>query len=566
MAKDETPRVSAEDFRLYLARRAADFVVRGQDHPRQMRLDFDEEPLGLLSVRDIYDRADESLLRRLKEDCRIERKPPTYHGAGLAQYLSMWANTPPDGGLIVLGQRDSKAGGTFEGCKGVDPDTLNKIELTGANLCPDAKLLPPKRIPVTNENGERDFVLLLRVEYNPEIVVKTNAGEAFHRVGSDKRKLSPEEVRELAADKGEINFEQRPVSLKYPDDFDANAVAAWARNVRTMMDSGHDLSDAEILENRHLGRIRGGTFEPNVACAPVFAHDPRQIIPGCKIRFLRYDGETEGTGEKYNAVKDVWIEGNIPTMIARAEQVISAQLRTFSPLREDGKFFPLPEYPQLAWYEAVVNACVHRSYGNGMKNMDVFVRMFDDRLEIESPGPFMPFVTPENIYQTHTPRNPKTMEALFFLQLVKMNREGTRRMRDTMSQIGLPAPLFEQKQINHALVRVTLRNDIKKRRVWIDQDVTRLVSKAIAADLTEEQKRVLNWVAEFKRISVSDAVKLLNVSWDTARRVLLDLASRRVLQWVRFEAEGTRDPKAFFRLRSGDPFPEGAFEGNPGAA
>ena len=49
-----------------------------------------------------------------------------------------------------------------------------------------------------------------------------------------------------------------------------------------------------------------------------------------------------------------------------------------------------------AWYEALVNACVHRSYN--LKNMNIFIRMFDDRLEIESPGGFPPLVTPENIF------------------------------------------------------------------------------------------------------------------------------------------------------------------------
>jgi len=71
--------------------------------------------------------------------------------------------------------------------------------------------------------------------------------------------------------------------------------------------------------------------------------------------------------------------------------------------------------------------------------------MFDDRLEVESPGPFLPFVTPHNIYGTSNPRNPKMMGAMFFMSFVKMAAEGTRRMRDTMKAANLPEPEFAQR-------------------------------------------------------------------------------------------------------------------------
>jgi ATP-dependent DNA helicase RecG len=57
-----------------------------------------------------------------------------------------------------------------------------------------------------------------------------------------------------------------------------------------------------------------------------------------------------------------------------------------------------------------------------MKNMPIFVKMFDDRLVIESPGPFPPFVTPESIYDSHQPRNPALMDALFYLEITRCNK------------------------------------------------------------------------------------------------------------------------------------------------
>jgi ATP-dependent DNA helicase RecG len=525
---------------------------------RQQYLPYYDSPEALLTPEEIYSGATAALLSRLCEDVRIERKSARVGGETVGIYLSMWANTQPDGGVLVVGQNDD---GTFEGCSSLNQRAINRIETAGYAHCPDAHF-QSKRVGVTNRDGDSDFVLVFRVHYNSRIVVKTTKGEAYIRRGDEKHRLSAEEIRELAHEKGQVSFEEEPVSLRYPDDFDEPAMESWASSVKKKMDAGHDLTAVEIAANRFLGKLNGAQFEPNAACALIFSKNPRRIFPGSKIRFMRFEGDEEGTGEQYNAVKDIWIEGNIPEIISRADEVISSQLRTFSPIGKDAKFTHVDEYPKLAWYEAVVNACVHRSYGNGMKNIPVFVKMFDSKLVIESPGPFPPFVDPQNIYSMHVPRNPRLMEALFFLDLVKMSREGTRRMRDTMQNMGLPAPEFSQKQISHALVRVTLRNKIAQRKALVDFDVSKLISEAIAADLTEREKRLVNWIAERQTITINGAVKLLGISWQSAQKILFSLCKKRILQYVRFREfeKDVRDPKAFFRLRSSDPLPIGGFE------
>lgn len=524
-----------------------------------MLIEFERNPLFLLSVDEIYDRANEELLTLLAEDKRIERKPCGFSGEGLGEYFSMWANTAPDGGLIVLGQTDK---GGFEGCKGLSQEAINQREKTGYVYCPDARYETVKRVPVTNQKGERDFVLLFRIRYHRDSVVRTAKGKAFVRKGDSKIELKPEEIRELQADKGEVSFEQQLVPLHWPHDFDVEVAGRFANAVRKSRALAGELTTEEILNIRHLGEMQSGQFRPNIACALLFAKDPLRLIPGCKIRFQRFEGEHEGTGESYNAVKDVFLEGTVPQLLGQCETLLEAQLRTFSPLDASVKFFPVPEYPKQAWYEAIVNACVHRSYGNGMKNMPIFVKMFDDRLVVESPGPFPPFVTPVNIYESHHPRNPKLMDAMFYLEYVKCANEGTRRIRDTMAGMKLPAPEFRQDEKGPAIVRVTLRNNVKQRRAWIDRDVSTIVSEAIAVDLSEEERRILNYAAENEAITISDVNKVLGISWGKARRLLLDLARKRIFQYVRFKRfeKNVRDSKAFFRLRSVEPLPEGSFE------
>jgi ATP-dependent DNA helicase RecG len=321
----------------------------------------------------------------------------------------------------------------------------------------------------------------------------------------------------------------------------------------------------EVLELRHLGRRDGGKFLPNYACLLLFANDPLRLMPGCKIHFQRFDSEHEGTGKNYNAVKDLFLEGCVPELIRQAEQILESQLRTFSPLNAQGKFFPVPEYPKDAWYEAVVNACVHRSYGNGMKNMAIFIKMFDDRLIVESPGPFPPFVTAANIYESSShPRNPYLMDAMFYMEYVRCANEGAKRIRNSMKAMLLPEPEFND-NLSHAgsiMVRVTLRNNLKQRRSWIDRDVAKIVGDVIASGFGEKEKRVVNWAAEHDQIKISDVMKLLDITWHSARHILFDLTRKQVLQYVRFRdyEKDIRDSKAYFRLRSNEPLPEGAFE------
>jgi ATP-dependent DNA helicase RecG len=188
--------------------------------------------------------------------------------------------------------------------------------------------------------------------------------------------------------------------------------------------------------------------------------------------------------------------------------------------------------------------------------MNVFVKMFDDRLEVESPGGFPPLVTPKNIYDIHKPRNPYLMEALLYLDFVKCAHEGTRGIRDTMNELSLPAPEFRQLDSGTTpLVRVVLRNNARQRRVWVDSDVAAVVGEAITKGLSEDQKRAINFAAEYGQVSVSDVQRLTQRSWPSAKRLLVDLVAKGILDHQARTVSRTgdrldRDPQARFFLRS----------------
>jgi ATP-dependent DNA helicase RecG len=505
----------------------------------QLAFDF-KRPLALLAVDEIYEHAAQEFLEKLREDRRIERKPSGIQPRALGDYFSMWANTLPDGGILAVGLEND---GIASGCSSLSQDKLNSLEQTGMVYCPDARY-QSKRIAVIRPDYQKDFILLFRVCYRPDKVVETVASEAFARIGDSKVRLSQDEVRELQIDKRQIDLEREPIDLNYPEDFDIELIQQFSIEARQARGISQDTSNEEILELRRLGKLDHGNFLPNVACALAFAKDPGQRFPGCKIRFLRFDGEVEGSGERFNAVKDISIEGPVPRQIEHVEQILLSQIRDFTRLGPDQKFYTAPEYPKPAWYEAIVNACVHRSYGQ--RNMNIFVKMFDDRLVIESPGGLPPFVTPENIYNMHQPRNPNLMDAMFYLKFVKAAHEGTRRIRDTMAEMNLPKPEFEQ--IGSALVRVTLRNNKKQRKVWIDAEASEVIGETLARTLSADERRVINFLAEHKIINVSQVQRLTSKTWPAAKKLLVGLQARGILEH-NIRASLDRDPQARFVLK-----------------
>jgi len=94
---------------------------------QQLLFDFDkpiERNPSVLTVEEIYSLADESLLTRLEEDSRFERKPEGMHAQHLSEWICMWANTSPEGGLIAVGIADD---GSLQGMSGQTQKRINDI-------------------------------------------------------------------------------------------------------------------------------------------------------------------------------------------------------------------------------------------------------------------------------------------------------------------------------------------------------------------------------------------------------------------------------------------------------
>ena len=74
------------------------------------------------------------------------------------------------------------------------------------------------------------------------------------------------------------------------------------------------------------------------------------------------------------------------------------------------------------------------------------------------------------------------------------------------------------------------------RKVWIDRDASWLVAQKIFNALSQGEKRIINYVAEYESINVSQAVRVLQSNWPAARKLLDGLLDKGILDRNRKEA------------------------------
>jgi hypothetical protein len=118
-----------------------------------------------------------------------------------------------------------------------------------------------------------------------------------------------------------------------------------------------------------------------------------------------------------------------------------------------------------------------------------------------------------------------------------------------MAQMALPAPEFEQRQGALPIVRVTLRNNHNLREKWIDADARAVVGSELAEQLSDWERRIVNFAAEHGgKIKTTEAMKLSEKPrWGTADATLEKLAEQGIFRKVSGYA---RDPRTHYVLQS----------------
>jgi ATP-dependent DNA helicase RecG len=232
--------------------------------------------------------------------------------------------------------------------------------------------------------------------------------------------------------KGLRHFEDEPVYGATLEDIDLDFVAEYVHRI------GYTKTAEEYLrQNKNF--VNGDKI--STAAILLFGKNPQHFFPRARIRFIRFDGIEAKVGKDMNVIKDVIFEGRILNQVQQAVDYIKIQMKERTYLGKDAVFVTEEEYGEFVRTEIVVNAATHRDYA--IMGTDIQIKMFDDRLEVDSPGSFAGMVKKENIRYTHFSRNPKIAAFLKDYGFVKEYGEGVDRMCRELNAIGLPDPVFD---------------------------------------------------------------------------------------------------------------------------
>lgn len=453
-------------------------------------------------------------LLRQPEDQWLERISARTQPRTLGDLLAGFANA--EGGILVAGIHD----GAVEGVAG--SNRINDWRQAAMDFTD-----PPVRhsfdlLPCINSRGERDEIVVVEIEAS-ERVHTTVKGETFLRVGDENRKLGAVEAQELRYDKGASTFDGSIVEGTSLDDLDGAMVELYDHVVQPR------ISLEMALQARGLAAEKEGVLRLTVAGLLVLGRNPQEHFPQAFVRALRYQGSSRESGARANAVEDERLEGPIPFQVEAAKESIEADLPRAMRLQEAGRFSENTLIPEFAWLEAVVNAVTHRSYSIGGDH--IRVELFDDRLEVESPGRLPGLVRPESIRSSRFARNPRIARAMSDLGYGRELGEGVDRMFEEMSRVGLPDPVYAERP---GSVQVTLLADPLAGRI-LDR-------------LPSGSERFVEFMSRGDRVTTTQAVDLLGVSRPTALKYLHDLRKQGLIEHV---GSSLKDPRGYWRLRRG---------------
>lgn len=471
--------------------------------------DVDIERLRLLSEEQALD-----FLVRQKEDQWLERISARTQARTLGDLMVGFANA--EGGVIAAGIHD----GAVEGIASSNrPNDWRQAAMDFTR--------PPVRhsfelLSCMNFDGERDEIAVIEIEAS-ERVHETAKGDTYLRVGDENRRLGLIEAQELRYDKGESTYDGSPVDGTGLDDLDEGLVTRFLDSVQASI--GREVA----LQARGLAIEKDGEIVLTVAGLMVLGTSPQALIPEASTRILRYQGSSRETGARANVVEDHRLEGPIPAQVDAARREILEMLPRAIRLGEEGRFAGRPVIPEFVWLEAIVNAVTHRSYSIGGDH--IRIEIFDDRVEVESPGRFPGLVRLDNIRSSRFARNPRIARAMSDFGFGRELGEGVDRMFEEMERAGLPDPVYAERA---GSVQVALLADPLAGRI-LDR-------------LPSGSERFVEFLSRGDRVTTTQAVDLLGVSRPTALKYLHDLKDRGLIEHI---GTSLKDPRGYWRLRRG---------------
>jgi ATP-dependent DNA helicase RecG len=323
-------------------------------------------------------------------------KRDTLDNRSLAKEIVAFANHY--GGRVLLGVDDDGS------ITGITRTNLEEWVMTACRDKIRPEIIPYYEVIHNVEPGKHVAVVRVDRGWTVHHVWHANHRTYYIRVGSQSREASPEELERLFQQRGSFRLETRSVSGATLNDLDLRRLKAYFQRIRSQETPADEDVDGwqALLVNTEVLSDEGDTTAPTVAGLLLFGKNPNRFLPQAGIDAVAYPGREKG----YTAKERLPIRGPMVPLagsqglvenglVEQAVEFIKRNTGVETNLKDGVQREDRWTYPEEALRETIVNALVHRDYL--LSGSDIEVSIYEDRLEVGSPGRLPNGITPERM-------------------------------------------------------------------------------------------------------------------------------------------------------------------------
>ena len=349
------------------------------------------------------------------EDSFVEFRRDDVYPNSLPRELVAFANT--QGGTVLLGVDDD---GSVSGI------TKAKVEEWIANIATN-NCIPPliPTIQTFQIRGKKVLAIAIERSFEPH---RVSDGKYYVRVGSVVREMTHTELARLFQQRQLIVYEETAVRGTSASDLDLSLVTEYF-----LQANGFDLTELSAEEQERLfinADLLTQEGHVTVHGLLLFGKNPQNQIPHSTVSFAHFAGIDRGS--RLHDRKRV--TGPLKNQIDRAVDLLLLHLPVSSEIQGLERV-ELHQIPILVLREAVANAIIHRDYS--IVGAESQLLLFDDRLEVHSPGALPNTVTIENMkVGKSVSRNPQVMRYFENIRYVDRLGRGVPMIFREMKNLG----------------------------------------------------------------------------------------------------------------------------------
>lgn len=462
----------------------------------------------------------EAILKGL-EDPNLELKETMPERSDLAKTVSAFANGR--GGRFLIGIQDKP-----RKVVGLTDEELFDFETRVAQMVRDRiePLLAPRFVKL---NHQEQSILEVRIHPGSEtpyyLKAKGKYEGTYIRVGSTTQQADRATIQELDRRRINQSYDMTPLPLLGRRTIPDTKLGEYmGRRMKVRGQPPIDITPDNLVNLGLLVKI-DDRYHPSIGGVLLFSEEPGVQFSHAKVRCARFRGT-----DMEETIDEKEMMGPLPDQIEAAFRFFKTY--TARGAKVNGLYREERDaYPSGAVREALVNAVCHRDYNQA--GSDIRFAIFDDRLEITSPGALPVGVTLENLGQGVSEARNRVIARVFRdLGLIEQWGQGITRIRNDMVEWGLPAPEFREIGLSFKVIL----------RAQQAESATSRPSPA-KAEPDEDQKKILAHLAVHDRITTKEATELIGHVRSHVNKIMKKLIESGEIRWV---GKSKNDPTAHY--------------------